>query len=36
MVSSAEYLATIFDDQVEIKVGLNSKIFVVDRLGEAG
>jgi hypothetical protein len=35
MLSSAEYFATIFDEQVEIKVGVNSKIFIVNRTGES-
>jgi hypothetical protein len=35
MVSSAEYLATIFDERVEIKVGGEFRIFIVDTIGEA-
>jgi hypothetical protein len=35
MVSSTEYFATIFDRHVEIKVGSEFRIFIVDTIGEA-
>jgi hypothetical protein len=35
MFSSAEYLATIFDRHVEIKVRSEFRIFIVDTIGEA-